>query len=156
MEIQISNILSILALFASFFSIWLHNQGFRKQLLVANMSNYTRRYQEIVESLPADVLHKEFNLESLDEVEQYKILRSMWFYFDLCYEEYILYYELNLIDKKLWRIWENNMKSAFSRPVFYQGWKKILERSSYSEKSYEKFYNFVDEQMSLLHNKSKN
>lgn len=145
---QTSDLIASIALIISLFSIWLQDKGVRKQLQVVNISEYTKRYQEIIEKFPRSVLDKNFDINSLSQDDKEKLLRSMWIYFDLCYEEYILYYELNLIDKKLWKLWEGTMTSAFGRPAFYQCWNVVCNHSSYPES----FSNFVKDKMIKLHN----
>lgn len=148
MKPQLSDILAILALIISIGSLFFQREGIRKQLLVANINEYTKRYQEIFQMFPESILDANFDLNSLSENEQRKLLRPMWLYFDLCYEEYILYHELNLIDKKLWKTWEYSMKSAFKRPSFYQGWNLILNYSYYPKS----FSKFIDDYMNESHN----
>ncbi|HIK07018.1 MAG TPA: hypothetical protein IGS40_20395 [Trichormus sp. M33_DOE_039] len=140
MKLQLSDVLSILALIASLFSIWIQDRGVRKQLLVANVSEYTKRYQEIILNLPKSVIFDDFNLESLDGEERDKILRYMWIYFDLCYEEFSIYYDLRLINKTLWRRWKSGMASSFDRPAFQQSWYLISNNTSYPQP----FVNFIN------------
>lgn len=149
---QISDFIALTALATSLFSIWLQNRGVRKQLLVTNISEYTKRYQEIFEKLPKSVIDENFDINTFSEDEREKIIRPMWLYFDLCYEEYILYHELHLIDKKLWKYWEKGMTSAFSRPSFHQCWKLIFNNSFYPRP----FSKFVNDKMITLHHRSKN
>jgi hypothetical protein len=143
----ISDFISTTALIISIFSVWLQNKGVQKELLVSNISAYTKRYQEIFEKLPKSVLDENFDLNSLSEDDKEKLLRPMWLYFDLCYEEYMLYHDLNLINKKLWIHWETGMKSAFSRPAFYQCWNFVFDKSFYPLS----FSTFVNEKMRELH-----
>ena len=60
-------------------------QILEKQLLVANINEYTKRYQDIFQTFPKIILEPNFNLNSLSPVEKDNVLRSMWLYFDLCY-----------------------------------------------------------------------
>ena len=142
----------VTSLFSTLFSIWVQNKGISKQLQVANISEYTKRYQEIFKKFPKTILEEKFNLDSLPSKEKEDLLRLMWLYFDLCYEEYMLYKDLNLINKKLWNMWEISMTSAFARPAFYQGWSFILRNSFYPDD----FNTFVNLKMSSLHIKSRN
>ncbi len=54
----------------------------RSQLLVANISAYTKCYQEIFDRFPKYVLDKNFKFDSLSKEQQEKLLRAIWFYFD--------------------------------------------------------------------------
>ncbi len=144
---QTSDILATIALVLSIGSIWFQDRGVRKQLMVSNISEYTKRYQEIAEKLPKIVLDNNFNLNSLSQDERENLLRIMWLYFDLCYEEYILFYELKLIDKNLWKHWEAAMVSALARPAFYQCWQIVHDESFYPKP----FSKFVIDKMNILH-----
>jgi hypothetical protein len=170
---QTSDFIALIALAASLYAVWMQNkgvkeqilaqnkgvkeqilaqnEGVKEQLLVANISTYTKRYQEIVEKLPKSIIDENFNLSSLSQEEQEKILRPVWLYFDLCYEEYMLYHDFSLIDEKLWMHWEAGMISAFNRPAFYQCWEYIFKNSFYPKS----FNKFVNDKMSELHNKAR-
>ncbi len=159
---QTSDFLAFTALIISIYGIWMQNKGVQKQilaqnkgvrqqLLVANISEYTKRYQEIFEKLPKSVLDENFNLNSFSEDDKEKLLRSMWLYFDLCNEEYMLYHDLNLIDEKLWLLWEYAMTSAFKRPAFYQCWNVVFSNSFYPEP----FSKYVNDKMIQLHNRGR-
>lgn len=127
---QTSDIIASLALLISLLSIWLQKSSDRSQIMVGNFLEYTKRYQEIISHFPKEVVEENFDLTSTSEVDREKLLRYMWMYFDLCYEEYCLY-KLGYIDRKLWTIWESGMKAAFSRPAFRQSWQLIIGNTSY-------------------------
>ena len=141
-ELEPSDVIATIALVISLFSIWSQDKGVKKQLLVANIGEYTKRYQSIMWSLPESVLYSNFDISSLDRAERIKILRYMWLYFDLCFEEYSLYHNLKLIDKKLWKIWESAIIASFSRPAFSQCWVIISQQTSYGS-GFEKFINSI-------------
>lgn len=142
MKINPSDVIATIALVISLFSIWAQDKGVKKQLLVANIGEYTKRYQEIIWNLPESILSSNFDINYLDRAERIKILRYMWLYFDLCFEEYSLYHNLKLIDKKLWKIWESAIRASFSRPAFAQCWMIISQQTSYGS-GFEKFINSI-------------
>ncbi|NEP49613.1 MAG: hypothetical protein F6K65_12620 [Moorea sp. SIO3C2] len=144
---KLSDFIALLALIISIYSIWAQNKGIKQELLITNISEYTKRYQEIFEKLPKIVLDENFDINSLSEVDKEEIVRPVWLYFDLCYEQYLLYYELDIVDKKLWKYWEAGMVSAFSRPSFFTCWNIISTISAYPRN----FTNFVNHKMSQLH-----
>ena len=74
---QISDFIALTALATSLFSIWLQNRGVRKQLLVTNISEYTKRYQEIFEKLPKSVIDENFDINTFSEDEREKIRWKM-------------------------------------------------------------------------------
>ncbi|NEP36268.1 hypothetical protein [Moorena sp. SIO3B2] len=144
---QLSDFIALLALIISIYSIWVQNKGIKQELLITNVSEYTKRYQEIFEKLPKIVLDENFNIDSLSDEDKEIIVRPVWLYFDLCYEQYLLHYELDIVDQKLWKYWEAGMVSAFSRPSFFICWNIISNISAYPRN----FTNFVNHKMSQLH-----
>ncbi len=144
---ELSDFIAALALVLSIYSIWTQNKGVKQELLITNVSEYTKRYQEVFEKLPKIVLDKNFDISSLSDADQEKVVRPVWMYFDLCYEQYLLHYELDIVHKKLWKYWEAGMGSAFSRPSFYICWNIINSISAYPKN----FTDFVNHKMSQLH-----
>lgn len=126
---SISDVISVLALTLSVVSIFIQRTDVKKQLIVANFSEYTRRYQELVKSFPSSVLRENFSLMDLSEEEREQVLRCMLMYFDLCYEEYFLH-QANLIDPRLWKVWKDGIRTATSRPAFRQSWQYISSKRS--------------------------
>jgi hypothetical protein len=142
MKFQFSDTIALTALIISLVSIWLQSRSSQQQLLVANISEYTKRYQEIVLNLPRDVLNDDFDIANFSEEEQSQILRYMWIYFDLCFEEYMLHFHLRLVNKKLWSIWDSGMRLSLSRRSFSQCWWLISRNSSYDVNS--RFKDFMN------------
>ncbi|BDA76528.1 hypothetical protein CAL7716_106940 (plasmid) [Calothrix sp. PCC 7716] len=135
-----SDYIAIIALIVSIISILVQNFGVQKQLLVSNISTYTERYQKLIDRMPKEILYEDFDIYNLSENGKEELLRSMCLYFDLCFEEYLLY-QLKLIDKKLWNVWKNAITSAMSRPAFRQGWKIVSKQTTYSFE----FINFMNQ-----------
>lgn len=144
---KLSDFIALLAIVMSIYSIWLQNKGVKQELLITNISEYTKRYQEIFEKLPKVLLDENFDINSLSDADKEGVVRPVWLYFDLCYEQYLLYYELGIVDKKLWKYWEVGMVSAFSRHSFYICWNIISNISAYPRS----FINFVNHKMSSVH-----
>ena len=86
-----------------------------QQLTIQNFSDYTKRYQEIILSLPENVN-------------------------DMSFEEYWLN-QNGLIWKPIWTIWSGGMKTACSRPAFRQAWQIIGNDSDYGVE----FHQFIDQ-----------
>ena len=53
-------------------------------------------------------------------------------YFDLCYEEYSLRYRYKKINNKLWKDWDEGIRSALSKHAFKESWKIINQDTLYS------------------------
>lgn len=125
--------ISSLSLVISLLGVILEGKRNQKQIIVTNISEYTKRYQDIILNLPRSVLDDDFNLNEFEEEEKFKILRYMWIYFDLCFEEYTLF-ELKLIDKEVWKLWKLGIKSSLKRSAFEQSWHVISQNTSYNSK----------------------
>lgn len=136
-----SDLIALVALFISLVGLWLQSSGSRQQLLVANISEYTKRYQEIFAKMPPSLLDPNFDLESFSDVEKEAIIRNVWSYFDLCYEQYYIYHDLKLVNRKVWKNWQDGMRSAMGRTSFQQCWKTINVISRYPNK----FVQFINE-----------
>jgi len=144
MKISITDTIASIALIVSFISIFLQRKDVNKQLTVTNICEYTKRYQEIIFGLPENVLDDKFDINSFSEKEKVRILRYMWLYFDLCYEEYNLYHNLKLINKKVWNMWELGIKTALCRPAFVVSWKIISRKTTYgNDDNFVKFINRI-------------
>ena len=110
-----------------------------QQLTIQNFSDYTKRYQEIILSLPENVNDDQFQIEDLHEPDREKLMRSMRAYYDMSFEEYWLN-QTGLIWKPIWTIWSGGMKTACSRPAFRQAWQIIGNDSDYGVE----FHQFID------------
>lgn len=140
---NISDILSIAAIVISVISLSIQRKSSNQQLVVANFSEYTRRYQDLIGKFPSSVIRDDFDLRLLSEEESEHVLRCMWIYFDLCYEEYFLY-KSNFIDVRLWKVWREGIKTAMSRPAFQQSWTLISSKSSFSDElGFKNFMNTI-------------
>jgi hypothetical protein len=113
-----------------------------KQLRLQNFIEYTKRYQDIILNFPETINEPTFMIDSLSEDIKAKTMRYMRAYFDLCYEEFVLY-QKKFIDDKFWEIWKGGMKAAFGKSAFRQAWQKIIKDTSFGTE----FVDFVKRQM---------
>lgn len=132
--IMISTIVSIII-------IWWYSykqlREIKNQIWVSIYSDYTRRYSEIISNFPEDINEKDFKINP--GTEKYnKVMRAMRLYFDLCYEEYSLFYNYKKIDEKLWEDWKEGIEAALSKKAFQNAWKIIHQDTVYSN-SFDKF-----------------
>jgi hypothetical protein len=134
-----SDVLSFIAIVIASISIFLQRKDAGKQLLVANFSAYTKRYQELLEKFPACIVDKSFNMSKLSKEQREVVLRYMWIYFELCYEEFFLYKQ-KFIPQDVWKAWKAGMASSFSRPSFQQSWQLIKNYNHFPSD----FTNFID------------
>jgi hypothetical protein len=129
-SVELRDIIASLALLISTISIMVQILSLRKQLLRHNFSDYTKRYSDIMVKMPKEVINPYFDIFELDKDKQEEVIRAIWPFFDLCYEEYCLYRE-RLISRRLWNIWKHNMRLAMQRRSFYQAWGVISTFSHY-------------------------
>ena len=65
-------------------------------------------------------------------------MRIMRLYFDLCYEEYSLFYDYGKIEKKLWKDWKEGIEASLSKNAFQNAWVIIHKDTTYSD-SFDEF-----------------
>jgi len=105
-----------------------------KHLKLHFFSEYTKRFQEIMLNLPENIMHDDFEIEKLSRGEYSKTMRYLRSYFDLCSEEFDLWMTGN-IEERIWKNWEEGIKSKMSNKTFIMAWKK----SNYDSYYYPKF-----------------
>jgi len=93
------------------------------------LTDYTKRYQEIIRDFPENVNELDFDLEkgrgtAEGDARFEKTMRAMRTYFDLCFEEWDLRQRKEL-DDRAWRTWSGGMATAFRKPAFRQAWARI-------------------------------
>jgi hypothetical protein len=110
---------------------------FNKQLTIQIYSDYTKRFQEVVLSLPESAFDAKFKLSQGPDYD--RLMVAMRIYFDLCFEEWHLH-ERKLVNEDIWRVWRKGMQIALYRPAFFHAWPVIKNSSAYGEK----FDAFID------------
>ena len=136
---EVTEVVSIIGVLITAFALWFTVRSFRKQLQLNYLSEYTKRYQEIILNFPESINQECFRFVSLSKDERDKTLRYMRAYFDLCSEEYFLKRQNN-IDDATWNEWKTGMQFAFSKSAFRQAWKILrLDKIYYGE--FTKFVN---------------
>lgn len=104
----------------------------REQNQIQMFAEYTKRYQDIIMSMPKSVY------EGSDEVTN-DVLRYMQLYFNLCSEEHDLWTK-DSISPDVWDKWLAGIKMTMTRPVYQKAW--FLERENYSTNT--AFVEFMD------------
>ena len=100
----------------------------KKQLIIQNFAEYTRRYQDLLLMFPEDINVPTFALDGRSDRD--KVMRVMRAYFDMCSEEYYLRSH-DLIDFRVWQIWQEGMTFAIGKRAFSDAWSKIQKDSQY-------------------------
>jgi hypothetical protein len=109
-------------------AILAQGRALRRQLCVQTFAEYTRRYQELLAKVPAELLAGEDRPGILEQHrDKLSLLRA---YFDLCFEEYYLH-STGFIEEDLWALWRGGMEYAFARPFISRGWWMIKTSIQY-------------------------
>ena len=111
-----------------------------KQLVTQQFAEYTRRYQEIIVNFPENINESNFDFEKLKLSTYNKTMRHMRLYFDLCFEEWLLY-ENKFIDKLIWDVWSDGMRTALNKAAFKQAWQIVLSSNTRYGDKFEYFIN---------------
>jgi hypothetical protein len=130
------------AVFVAAVSILVTLKGIRDQLWLHMFSEYTKRYSEIVKSLPSESRRpgSDFRFEELSHEAQGEMLNVVRAYLNLCSEEYYLH-RRGRIDRETWALWRLGMEETFRLPWMRQTWK--LVRAEYV--FFEEFNQFIDD-----------
>jgi hypothetical protein len=99
------------------------------ELKLNHYSEYTKRYQYILEKLPSNIGSSSFKLTKSSAPEKEIIMRAMRAYFDLCYEEWDLH-SRKLIDSSSWLVWEDGMKKTLHKQAFRDAWTFLTKEDS--------------------------
>ena len=93
----------------------------REQNQIQMFAEYTRRYQEIIITMPESVYNG-------SNVVNEDVLRYMQLYFNLWSEEYDLWAK-DAISPDVWDKWLFGIKSTMSRPIYQKAWE--MEKGNY-------------------------
>lgn len=133
---QFTTVVSVIVAAAA---IWAGVQMNRKQMNVQVFTSYSERYERIMSSFPKEALHSRFEmsheLPPLNEELTLCVLR----YLNISSEEFYLW-QAGYLDKKVWQMWEHEMKRMISSPLFRREWNEL--KSEFV--SYPEFSRFVE------------
>lgn len=124
-----SAVATFLSVVVALGAFWWQANALKKQLMLQNFSDYTKRYQEIIQRFPENINEPTFSLDALDD-NYTPIMRAMRMYFDLCFEEWYLN-KRGFIDQRIWDIWHGGMKTALSKTAFIQAWDIVVRDTEY-------------------------
>jgi hypothetical protein len=98
----------------------------RDRLWLQTFSDYTKRYDDILDRLPeeARLLEESLNPDDLTAVERRRLLIGFRRYFNLCSEEFYLR-KRRRIDVETWGIWEKGIRQTMRFPTFRRAWETI-------------------------------
>lgn len=90
-------------------------------------AEYTKRFQEIMVSMPFDAFSDDFDASKLNSDEQKKLATQMLIYFSLCSEEYDLFTD-GYVKSRVWVVWEEGIITNLRKPAFVWGWNQVEKR----------------------------
>lgn len=117
----------------------------RNELRIANFRAYSQRFWDICEKFPPEVLADDFVLNPSRVSSSYdldELMKNMFLYFDLCREEWSLYFVLEVADMRVWEMWKVGIKGSMNRPAFRQAWEQL--KGQFECPSYPGFVQFMD------------
>lgn len=102
----------------------------RQQRRLSMFAEYTKRYQDIILSMPDNVYMGVGELNILS-------LKHLQLYFDLCSEEYHLWRN-GIVPNDIWKLWSEGMRITLQNSVYRKAWDKL--RNDY----YKTFQTYFD------------
>lgn len=101
-------------------------RGLSEQFQMTTFLEYTKRYGQIMASLPFEARQpdSDFGLSRLSEEERGDFLKTYRDYFNLCWEEWWLH-GMNKIDHTTWGVWVEAMRQTMDFPCFDEAWKAL-------------------------------
>jgi hypothetical protein len=119
-------------------------RGFKDQLQLQTFSEYTRRYNELIDALPfgAGGPTPSIEIGRLEPSERERVMKTMRRYFNLCWEELHLY-KSGKIDSKTWEIWVAGIRDTLRSPFFQQAWRELKPEYTYGGHA-EEFLQMID------------
>ena len=104
----------------------------RSQLWLQMFSEYTRRYADITDRLPAEArrLHGQFELADIDPVRVEDLCNGARAYLNLCAEEFYLH-SRRRIDRQTWEIWKTGIRETARLPWIQQTWPLLAAEYQY-------------------------
>lgn len=117
-------------------------RGVKKQMFVAVFNQYTQRYANIMDGLPAGTRDpkSKITLEDLDEKKRQEVLRVGRRYFNLCSEEMWLAQKGHL-DQTTWGIWETGIRQTMRLQSMSDAWEELESEYEY----FGEFHEFMNE-----------
>jgi len=103
-------------------------KAMKDQIAVSVFPTYTQRYMDLMAKLPTsayDISTRNEPAQSIGDAE----LGTLRSFFDLWSEEHYLHTR-GLVDRKVWKLWENGIRFHMKAGAFQDGWKRIYDPAS--------------------------
>jgi hypothetical protein len=131
---------TLISAVAGILTLFIGIRIYKRQTNTQIFLEYTKRYNEIMESFPPEARPARLSLEGKMPDHSEGLSISILRYLNLCSEEYYLC-KRGYLSKELWEIWEDELKRTLNSPLFVREWKDL--RNEFL--SYPEFLEFVDD-----------
>lgn len=128
---ELSDILGITSGITTAISLVVGVYIYKKQASLQTIIEYTKRYEEIVNSYPAIRLNT--NSPNLLP-ESNELSTAVLRYLNLCCEEFYLHKE-GYLSNKIWNLWKDELERTIGTPLYKREWPKL-------EKEFERYLEF--------------
>lgn len=108
--VSISDLLTLATIIVVAVTGFIQIRQMYKQTRLSSFAEYTKRYQDILLSLPSTYFTDSFSVDRLSDEQREDISKRIRVYFDLCSEEYFLHRE-GYIPAAVWNEWEQGILS---------------------------------------------
>ena len=124
---------SLLATIIAATSVIIGIRVYKRQMNAQVFIEYTKRYEEVLSSFPKEAQEVRLDLTGDPPETSKEITQAVLRYLNLCSEEYYLCDE-GYLSKKIWRIWEAELKRTIQSPLLKREWIDLKkEFESYPE-----------------------
>jgi hypothetical protein len=135
--VQIGTLISVaIAAIGLIFGVIVYSRQMNAQLLL----EYTKRYEEIMSSLPSNARTARFDLFKEPPAPSEEITTVILRYLNMSSEEFYLQRK-KYLSKPIWSIWEDELVRTLQSPLVKREW-DILKVEF---KSYPEFYEYVEQ-----------
>ena len=118
---ELSDILSIVSGITTALSLVIGVYIYKKQASLQTIIEYTKRYEEIVNSYP--LIRLNTNSTNLPP-ESTELSTAALRYLNLCCEEFYLHKE-GYLSNKIWNLWKNELERTIGTPLYKREWPKL-------------------------------
>ena len=120
--------------------VWAMLQTYKGQMNAQVFTDCNNRYDQILESFPADAWESRFNLSAKLPEPSLELTLCVLRYLNLSSEEFYLY-RGGYLRRDVWQIWEGELLRTLRSPLLRREWKTLsMEFVSYPE-----FARYVDD-----------
>ena len=97
---------------------------YRRQMNAQLFLEYTKRYEEIMNTFPADARDARLNIDCETPKESKELTLVILRYLNLSSEEFYLC-KNRYLSNKIWRIWEDELLRTLKSPLLLREWAKL-------------------------------